>query len=195
MANYYGYQTVNISSYTAFRTAIMGNGYDCDQNFGAQCIDLFMLLNYNIGNYSSPPYCKAEPNGYAYELWTDPTSRAYNASTNYDLITSVTQLKRGDMIVTGATAEVPTGHNAFCDADYSAERGYIPIVGQNQGGTPFPTGGAVTNTINWYYTDFLGAFRLKAWHTTPPTPPYASRGHGKSHFPWVIYANKLRNKY
>ena len=193
MANYYGYQTVDISTYNTFRSAIINNGFDCDNFAGAQCMDLFMLLNFNVGGYSSPPYVSASPNGYAYELWSNPTSRAYNASDKYDLIYSVSALRRGDMIVTGATTAVPTGHNAFCDADYDAERGYIPIVGQNQGGTPFPSGGAVTNTINWYYTDFLGAFRLKAWHT--PTPPTPQGGRAKRGFKWVLYANKLRNKY
>lgn len=194
MANYYGYQTVDISSYSSFRNTIMGNGYDCDNAYGAQCMDLFMLLNYNVGGYPSPPYVSASPNGYAYELWSNPTSRAYNASNKYDLITSVSQLKRGDMIVTGATSAVPTGHNAFCDADYDANRGYIPIVGQNQGGTPFPSGGACVNSINWYYTDFLGAFRLKRWQTPTPTP-ISGAIKSKKRFPWVLYANKLRNKY
>lgn len=190
MANYYGPQIVNVSSYDNFRNAIMGNGYEVDYLYGAQCIDLFKLLNYNLG-YSSP-YAKTGPNGYVSECWTVTESRTWNASDKYDLITNIADLKRGDMVIMNGTSSNPPGHNSFCDADYGTYSGYIPMVGQNQGGTPFPGGGAVTSVLNWPLDNFLGAFRLKAWHTTPPTP--TRKVTKPSKFPWSVYTRKLRNK-
>ena len=84
MANYWGPQTVDITSYDTFRNAILNNCYDLDGAFGAQCVDLFKLLNYNVG-YPSP-YANTGPDGYAYEMWSDATARAWNASDKYDLI-------------------------------------------------------------------------------------------------------------
>ena len=130
MANYYGVQTVDVSSYDNFRNAIMGNGYDVDYVAGAQCIDIFKLLNYNLG-YPSP-YAKTGTNGYASECWTNQESRAWNAGSSYTLITNLSSLKRGDMVIMDGTTGNPAGHNALCDADYGDYSGYIPMVGQNQ---------------------------------------------------------------
>lgn len=184
MAEYHGYVNVNVSSYDSFRLAVNGNGFDCDGIAGAQCVDLFLLLNYNLGY--NPPYAKAQPDGYAYELWSDPTSRAYNKSDKYDLIYRIEDLRRGDMIINGATQDNPYGHNAFCDSNYDVNLSYIPVLGQNQGGTPFPGGGAYADIKNWYLDNFLGAFRLKQWNI----PITRQRKQGK--FPWVLYARKLR---
>lgn len=191
MAYYYGYVTVDVSSYDAFRAEVLGNGYDCDGLYGAQCLDAFMLLNYNIGGvsagyYDGPPYVKAGPNEYASECWTLLASRIYNASDNYDLIYNLSDVKRGDMII---FAGAP-GHNALADADYDPiqHSQYIPCLGQNQGGDYFPTGGACFNVIGNNVNAFLGAFRLKRWHTGP------SPSTEKSKFPWFLIANKLRNK-
>lgn len=189
MAYYWGYQTVDITSYDTFRQAVNGNGFNCNEDeFGAQCLDLFMLLNYNVGGYSAPPYCKADPDGYAYQAWATPSSRAYNASDKYELIYDITQLKRGDMVVMNYTTSNPAGHNSFCDADYDPNRGYIPMLGQNQGGAPFPDGGACANIANWSLDNFLGAFRLKQWQPVVSRP----RRVQKRNFPWVLYARKLR---
>lgn len=195
MAYYYGWVSVDVTSYDTFKAAVNGNGFDCDNLNGAQCIDLFMLLNYNIGGYSAgyydgPPYVKAGPNEYVSECWTVLTSRIYNMGLNkYDLITDVTQLKRGDMIILNGNTSNPPGHNAFCDEDYnSSHPGYISCLGQNQGGAYFPGGGACANVTNLYLSAFLGAFRLKQWNSTPPGPTPLSRGK----FPWFLIARKLR---
>lgn len=194
MAYYYGYQTVDITSYDTFKSAVNGNGFDCDYLYGAQCIDLFMLLNYNLGGviagyYDGPPYVKAGPNEYVSEAWTILSSRTYNASDNYDLIYNAWELKRGDMLIINGTTSNPPGHNALCDEDYQISHpGYVYCLGQNQGGAYFPTGGACANVTGIYLTFFLGAFRLKRWNSGPgPTP--LKRGK----FPWFLIARKLRN--
>lgn len=192
MAYYYGYVTVDVSSYDAFRNDVYGNGYDCDGLYGAQCLDAFMLLNFNIGGvsagyYDGPPYVKAGPNESAYETWTVLASRIYNAADNYDLIYNLTDVKRGDMII--FSGPYSPGHNALADEDYNPlHPSYIAVLGQNQNGSYFPGGGACFNVINFQTSLFLGAFRLKSWNQGP-TPVQV-----KHKFPWYLIANKLRNQ-
>lgn len=186
MAYYYGPTTVNISSYDAFKADVNGNGWDVDGYYGAQCVDAFMLINYNLGY--PDPYAWAGPLGYSYEMWTDTTARARNASDKYDLIYNLSDVKRGDMIVFSSAVGGGYGHNAFADEDYNGQT-YIPCLGQNQYGPSFPTGGACFNVYGIQSAAFLGAFRLKQWHTTPPSPSPARGGK----FPWFLIARKLRN--
>lgn len=183
MAYYYGPTTVDISSYDAFKAAVNGNGWDVDSSYGAQCVDAFMLINYNLG-YPSP-YAWAGPLGYSYEMWTDTTARARNASDKYDLIYNLTDVKRGDMIVFSSAVGGGYGHNAFADEDYNGQE-YINCLGQNQYGAPFPTGGACFNVYGISSAAFLGAFRLKAWHSLPE-PVFEE---DEERFPWpVAWAN------
>lgn len=167
MAYYYGPQAVDISSYDAFKAAVLNNGYDIDQTYGAQCVDAMMLLNYNLGFPS--PYAWAGPNESAYEMWTNTEARARNAGDKWDLIYNLSEVKKGDMVIFDAWPENPNGHNALADEDYSGQT-YLPCLGQNQYGDPFPTGGACFNVYGITSSRFLGAFRLKSWNPIPPTP-------------------------
>lgn len=183
MAEYhYGPTTVNITSYDTFKADVNGNGWDVDGLYGAQCVDAFMLLNYNLG-YPAP-YAWSGSNN-AKGMWTDPISRARNASDKYDLIYNLSDVKRGDMIIVDIWTD---GHNAFADEDYNGQT-YLNCLGQNQYGDPFPTGGTCFNVYPISVSNFLGAFRLKSW--IPPVPPTpVNRSANK--FPWVLYARKLR---
>lgn len=186
MAYYYGPTTVDISSYAAFKNAVYGNGWDVDGLYGAQCVDAFMLINYNLG-YPSP-YAWAGPLGYSYEMWTDLSARIRNASDKYDLIYNINDIQVGDMIVFDSSVGGGFGHNAFADETYYGQA-YIQCLGQNQYGAPFPTGGACFNVYGISTAAFLGAFRLKQWHTTPPGPtPVLRRGK----FPWFIISRRRR---
>ena len=186
MAYYYGPTTVDISSYSAFKDAVLGNGWDVDGLYGAQCVVAFMLINYNLG-YPSP-YAWAGPLGYSYEMWTDTTARARNASDKYDLVYNLSDVQVGDMIVFDSSVGGGYGHNAFADEVYTGQQ-YIQCLGQNQYGPSFPTGGACFNVYGISASAFLGAFRLKQWHSGPQPEPGLERGH----FPWFLIARKLRN--
>lgn len=127
-------------------------------------------------------------NGCAYGCWT--LKRSVNAGTKFDLITDKYQVKRGDVVVFGGGE---FGHIAFADEDYNGG-GYMRILGQNQGGTPYAQGGSSFNTINMSMANFLGAFRLKAWAkedtkpaeeikpTPTPTEPVTSQTFKKGDF-------------
>jgi hypothetical protein len=183
---------VNISSYTAFKNAIMGNGYDVDEVNGYQCVDLAKLLAGNAGR--AYPYWKSEPDGYAYEGWTNTSSREYNKGNLFTLVYNKSDVKTGDLVVLNNTSSNPYGHIAFADSDWDSSTTSAYLVGQNQE-NPSPTQGHVTTRTLVNVTTFLGAFRFIAWQE--PTPPTPSRGgaRGRRGFKWVLYANKLRNKY
>lgn len=182
--------TVDISSYDAFRNATLGNGYDVDNSHGYQCWDLGAELWGNTGNYVYP-YLSTGGTGYAYGIWS---ARIQNAGNDFTLITSVTDVKRGDMLVLdrGRFAGDDSGHNGFADEDYNGTN-TISMLGQNQV-NPNPTTGHVTTIDPMDITKFLGAFRYNAWFT-PPTPIVVRNTHSKSKFPWVIYSRKLRERH
>ena len=186
MAQYSGLVTVDISSYDAFRSAVLGNGYDVDGVFGDQCVDMAKLLAGNAGRPS--PYWKSQPDGYAYEGWTDLTSRTYNAADYFTLIYNKADVRRGDLVVLdhGRFTGDTTGHIAFADSDWNAATTYAYLLGQNQV-NPDPNVGHPNTVTNMSVVKFLGAFRFNAWAQPTPTPTT-----GRGSFPWVLYARKLR---
>lgn len=194
MTIYTGYVTLPINTYDAFRDAVNGNGYNADGYYGCQCWDLLAELWYNIGFPQNYPL--TGPNQAAYECWTVNRNNnvAYNNVTYFDLITELSQVKRGDIIVLNYTNTNPAGHIALADEDYNGTT-TLRCLGQNQGGgTPTPGGGSTANIQdiilqpqNW--GAFLGAFRYRAWQETPPTPTET-----RSKFPFVLYAAKRRRE-
>lgn len=187
MASYSGLVTVDISSYPAFRAQVLGNAYDVDGVYGAQCVDMAKLLAGNAGRPS--PYWKSQPDGYAYEGWTNQSSREYNASDYFTLIYNKGDVREGDLVVLSNTASNPYGHIAFANTDWTSSTTSAVLLGQNQENAS-PTVGYQNTLTVVNVTNFLGAFRFNAWHITPPSPISVS----KSKFPWVLYARKLRDK-
>ena len=197
MAFYTGYVVIPTNTYLAWKNAVAGNGYDADGSYGDQCWDLCAEFWHNVGFPTGYPLTG---NGYAYGCWTLKRNDniSYNGTQYFDLINNLSDVKQGDIVVYNGTSSNPAGHIGFADEDYDPSKGgYLAILGQNQGtgGTPppisNPAGGTTANVKGLYTaTDFLGAFRYKAWHTTPPTPTPTQR----SNFPWVLYARKLRNR-
>lgn len=181
---------IDISSYDAFRAdaltrAAQNLGYDVDGYYGYQCWDLAAELWMSIAEFQdSQLWPKTGPNLYASECWT--VSRVQNAGNSFDLITDITQLKRGDVIVIGSSAISATGHIAYCDTDWQGQY-TMDLLGQNQV-NPDPYYGHIPTVTNLNISNFLGAFRYKAWEQ--PTPIEK-----KEHkFPWFIYNNRLRNE-
>lgn len=195
MALISGYVVLPVDSYAAWKAAVNGNGYDADGYYGYQCWDLVAEFWYNVGFPQAYP--QTGPNQYASECWnvSREQNASYNGTTYFDLITNFADIKQGDVIVWNGTSSFPTGHIGFADEDYNPESlRMINVLGQNQGsgGTPPPVfpaaGGSTTNVNRLSLVDFAGAFRYKAWHSpTPPTPSFR-----ENHYPWVLYARKLR---
>lgn len=187
MAKYTGYVTIPTTSYSTWKTAVINNGYDVDGSYGCQCWDLAAEFWWNVGFPQGYPTLAGT--GSAYGAWDD---RVQNAGDKFDLIYSKTQIKKGDVIVYNQSQYTQFGHIGFADEDYNGTDN-INILSENNGGTPDPDGGAYTNVANYSLATFRGAFRYKAWHETPPTPPTPS-SLSRNRFNWVLYARKLREK-
>lgn len=184
---------ISTSSYNSFRSDVLtrasqGLGYDVDGYYGYQCWDLCAELWMNLPEFAnSGLWPHTGTNLWASECWTQ--SRTENAGDSFDLIYTVEDLKRGDVIVLDSSAISATGHIAFCDEDYTGDT--MNLLGQNQV-NPSLTLGHIPTVTNINITAFLGGFRLKTWSPTPPTPPHPIAGRGRTNFPWVLYARKLR---
>ena len=185
---------VDISSFDAFKNATLGNGYDIDGYYGYQCWDYGALLWGNIGRYGHQgtpynyPYLSTGGTGYAYGIWL---ARTGNATDQFELIFNLSDVKKGDLVILdkGRFVGDTSGHDAYADEDYNGTN-TLRLLGQNQE-NPSATVGHVVTLDNMDVSKFLGAFRFKQWIAPPPPPPPVQRK--KSKFPWVLYANKLRN--
>lgn len=139
------YYTVPINSYDAFRSATIGKGYDIDGYYGYQCWDGAALLWQQLG------MSLQTGNGGARGCWE--LKKEVNAGDQFTLIYSLSDVKRGDVVVLGVDS---LGHICFADEDYSGS-GWLKIYGQNQANSgPF-------SVINHGTSTFLGAFRYKGW--------------------------------
>lgn len=96
-------------------------------------------------------------------------------------ISNINDVKRGDIVVTSGG---DYGHAGFINEDYTTNKNY-PIYSQNYNNRR--SVGLDSYSLN----DFVGAFRYTDWNETPPTPPTIITN--STHFPWVLYARKLRN--
>lgn len=141
----------------AFKDYTLGHCYNTDDHYGAQCWDLGDLFwqNYagrrlstcGTGAAKGIWKCKEEVAGDDFELITDPKS-----------------LQAGDWII---FTNGKYGHIGMALGDYN--KGYIALLGQNQGGSACEQGGSATNIINISLKSFAGAFRPKAY-VIPPAP-------------------------
>lgn len=115
--------------------------------------------------------------------WLNAEARSANTITHLTQITRLEDVKRGDMVVTSGGE---FGHAGFADEDYNGSR-YLYLYSQNYNGRR--SVGRDNNDMS----TFAGAWRYDAW--APPTPtPVIRRTPIKTHFPWAIYARRLREK-
>lgn len=177
-----GYAIVPHDTYDQYRSFCLTHGINVDYTWGNQCWDSCALLWFQYG------LILQTGNGYAYGCWE--LRRYQNAVPPFKMITRVEDIKRGDIIVFNRHGSFFTGHIAFADEDFNGTN-TIKTLGQNQGqgveaGTP-------SNIIDSSLTWFLGAFRNENWVVIPPTPPTPTATTQK-HFPWVLYAKRLRQR-
>ena len=185
---YYGYVTIPHTTYDVWRNAVNGNGYDADYLYGCQCMDLAMEFWWNVGFPTGYPHTST---GNANGVWDRRNENlTYNNVTYFELVTSLNDVKRGDILVYSIA---PYGHIGFADEDYATWHAQhpgsyeFPILSENNGGTPDPDGGSWTNVRKCDTRYFQGAFRYKPWIQPGPTPTIT-----RSKFPWFLIARKLR---
>ena len=195
MTKYTGYVDVPHDSYAEWKAATNGNGYDIDGYYGCQCWDFASLFWRNLGFPAGYPIITSSS---AYTMWENRlANQILNGTIIFDLITNINDIKQGDVIVFNYNSSNPYGHVGFADVDYASwtpdplQPFEFPILSENNGGTPDPSGGAYVNVHGYDLRLFLGAFRYKGWETSPIT---LRKQISQSKFPWAIYARKLRYK-
>lgn len=146
-----------------------------------ECWDYIELLWAELGGryYTYPPSNPSATNHGVKWGWINEEARSANTITHLTQITSLNDVKRGDVVIWGYG---DYGHAGFANEDYTGS-GYLNTYSQNYSGR------YVTND-NINTATFLGAFRYDEWYT-PPTPPTPTN---ERRFPWFIYARKLRDR-
>lgn len=148
-------------TYQHFKDYTIGKCWNVDGAYGAQCWDLSSLHAMNYTN--DKRVFSTCGTGAAKGMWA---CKEQNAGTEYSLVYDVLKTKVGDIAVfDGGT----WGHT--CIIAGPVTNGYVACLGQNQGGSACPGGGAATNIVNISIKNFLGAFHPKTYvDPTPPTP-------------------------
>ena len=157
---YNGRVSVPITSYDAFRAAVLGNYYDVDNNNGIECYEGASLLWVQLGRWLDSQGTRA-----ARGAWENTTARAINAGTEFRLVFNKADIQRGDIVVLGNNNYF--GHIGFADEDYNPYNSHQLMLSQNVSGTPF-----VVAQID--YSTFLGAFRFINWNNKIPIHPFFS---------------------
>lgn len=147
-------------TFTVFKDYTLGNCFDVDGAYGAQCWDLAALfwMNYTQDGRTFST-CGT---GAAKGSWN---CKEYNAGDDFDLIYDPLQIQAGDWVIFGSGQY---GHVGMAMGSYN--NGYVTLLGQNQGGSVCNGGGSSTNIINISLKSFVGAFRPKSYIKPEPTP-------------------------
>lgn len=143
-----------------------------------ECWDYINLIWSHLGGvyYTYPPSDPSATNHGVKWGVLNADAKAANIIDKILFISDVTNVKRGDIVVTSGGTY---GHAGFINEDYSIAKPY-PIYSQNY--NERRSVALDTYTIN----DFCGAFRFVNW-SKPKT-------HRKHHFKWVLYDRTLREK-
>lgn len=187
---------VDFSSYKAFKNSVIGQGWNLDGYYGAQCWDGCDMLYRHIGRvFRTSSYYGGD--GGISSTWEDTRCRAYNGAEPMSVVTDLTKIKKGDLVIFSRYYGGGYGHGGYANSDYAGSNN-IEILSQNYrnynltNGSPFSL-----DVMNLTY--FLGAFRWSGWNggDPGPNPPDPTPGYGSStfphgKFPWVLMAHRLR---
>ena len=189
---FYGYVRLPHSSYDEWRSATLGYGFDADGFYGNQCWDYVAELYYQYGL----TLVTKVGGGSAKDCWI--ISKNANAKYPFIAVEGVTNIKRGDVIITNANPYSTTGHICIADEDYNPDvNNKIWCLGQNQGhGTKAPV---TRDKVSLNY--FLGIFRNTEWQNVPPTPPTpptptpSETVYNRDRFKWELFKKKGKRKW
>ena len=147
----------NIDTPQAFADDTLGECITMGNKYGAQCVSLARAYweSYTPRSFST---CGT---GMAKGSWE---CRDYNAGTEFDLIYDKDKIQAGDWIVFDGGKY---GHIGMALGE--PNKGYVALLGENQGGTSCAGGGSATNIINMSLKNFIGAYRPKIYET-PKAP-------------------------
>lgn len=145
-----------------------------------ECWDYINLIWAHLGGvyYTYPPSDPSATNHGVKWGVLNSEALAVNQITGLRYISNKADLKRGDIVVTTGG---DFGHAGFINENWSGDKTYA-IYSQNYNGRR-------SVGLDFYnLNEFGGAFRYEAWN---PIPPITIK---RKNFPWVIYANIIRNR-
>lgn len=147
--------TPDFSSFDRFITTTLG------YSIGAgECWDYINLLWSHLGSryYTYPPSDPSSTNHGVKYGWINTEARAANTINHLTQITSLSQVKKGDIVVISSGTY---GHAGFAKGVVTNNR--LDLYSQNWSGR-------IVTLDNVSMATFLGGWRYDEWQTTPPTP-------------------------
>ena len=152
------YVYVDVTSPQTIRATIEGNCIDIDGAYGSQCYDTSAAVSENMTGRRLTTCGTGAASGMM-NCWEQ------NAGDDYEVIWDPTQLRPGDILVSGGGKY---GHTGVVLGYYN--NGYVALLSTNQGGKSCSGGGSSANVINFSLKNFIGAYRWKNYIKPEPAP-------------------------
>ena len=160
-------ETFNVSSPEAFKNDTLNKCIVANNKWGAQCVSLARVFWWSYADRDVSTCGTGMAKGMM-------ECSEQNAGDEFKVFWSedYSQIQAGDWLVfTGGQY----GHVGM--ALGSVNKGYVTLLGENQGGTACPEGGSATNIINISIKNLIGFYRPKAYIKPPkPTPVVPDTG-------------------
>lgn len=138
---------------SAFKNYVLGKCLNTDGAYGAQCWDLADVFWQNVASRRAQTCGTGAAKGMVADgCWQK------NAGNEFIMVWDPTQLQAGDWVI---LTNGQWGHVGMALGTYN--KGYVTLLGQNQGGSSCPGGGSAGNIINISLKNFGGAFRYKPY--------------------------------
>ena len=154
-------ETFNVSSPEAFKNDTLNKCISANNKWGSQCVSLARVFWWSYADRDVSTCGTGMAKGMM-------ECSEQNAGDDFVVFWSedFSQIQAGDWLVfTGGQY----GHVGM--ALGSVNKGYVTLLGENQGGTACPEGGSATNIINISIKNLIGFYRPKAYIKPPkPTP-------------------------
>ena len=153
-------ETYNVSSPEAFKNDTLGKCIIANNRYGAQCVSLARVFWWSYANRDVSTCHTGAAKGMM-------NCAEQNAGNDFDIYwkDSAGSIQAGDWLVFDGGLY---GHVCMSMGPYN--NGYVACLGENQGSTPCPGGGAATNIINISTKNLIGYYRPKAYIKVEPTP-------------------------
>lgn len=155
------YETFNVSSPEAFKNDTLNKCIIANNKYGAQCVSLARVFWWSYADRDVTTCGTGMAKGMM-------ECSEQNAGSEFVVFWSndAYKIQAGDWLVfTGGRY----GHVGM--ALGNVNKGYVALLGENQGGTACSEGGSATNIINISIKNLIGFYRPKAYIKPPkPTP-------------------------
>lgn len=148
----------DVSSPEAFKNATLGKCISANNIWGSQCVSLARVFWWSYADRDVSTCGTGVAKGMM-------NCSEQNAGDDFEVYWGYKGIQAGDWIIFDGPT---TGHVGM--ALGPVVDGYVALLGENQGGTPCPGGGAATNVINISIKKVIGYYRPKAYIIPEPEP-------------------------